>query len=45
MRPKIAMLEEHNVRQSFFEHEQFNAVLAKLPDAVRAVITFAHITG
>lgn len=45
MRPKIAMLEEENTRQWFFEREQFEAVRAKLPEPVRPVVTFAYLTG
>jgi integrase len=44
-RPKITLLEEDNIRQGFFEHEQFEAVLKHLPDDVRPVVTFAYITG
>jgi integrase len=43
--PYIAELEEDNVRQGFFEPEQFSAVLAHLPEAIRPVIQFAAITG
>lgn len=44
-RPHIAMLREDNVRQGFFEAEQYRNVLKHLPDELRAVITFAYITG
>lgn len=44
-RPKIAMLEENNVREGFFEPAQFEAVRAKLPEPLRPVITFAYLTG
>jgi len=44
-RPKIALLEEANARQGFFEPEQVAAVLRHLPEALRPVIEFAHITG
>jgi integrase len=43
--PYIAMLEEDNARQGFFEREQFEAVRRHLPAAVRPVITFAYLTG
>jgi hypothetical protein len=33
------------VRVGFFEREQFLAVLAHLPEAVRPAATFAYITG
>lgn len=44
-RPKIALLAEDNVRQGFFEQEQFEDVLAHLPDDLCAPVTFAYITG
>lgn len=44
-RPHIKLLRENNVRTGFFEKEQYEAVLAKLPEELRAVITFAYITG
>jgi len=39
------MLDEDNVRTGFFEPEQFDAVVTRLPDEVRPVIEFAYITG
>jgi integrase len=44
-RPKIALLEEDNVRQGFFEREHFESVLRHLPDDLRPVVQFAYITG
>ncbi len=44
-RPKIPMLQEHNVRTGFFEAEQYRAVLAHLPEPIRPVIQFAYLTG
>ena len=44
-KPHIAMLREDNVRVGFFEHEQYEAVLAHLPEAMRPVVTFAYVTG
>lgn len=44
-RPHIPMLEEHNVRQGFFEREQFESVRAHLPAWLRPVATFAYVTG
>jgi len=44
-RPHISMLEEDNVRQGFFEREQFEAVRALLPEHVQPVIGFAYVTG
>jgi len=43
--PYIAELEEHNVRKGFFERDQFDAVMAQLPDFLKPVIEFAYITG
>jgi integrase len=44
-KPHIPMLREDNVRVGFFEHEQYEAVLAHLPEAMRPVVTFAYVTG
>jgi len=44
-RPHIPMLAEDNVRTGFFEREQYEAVLAKLPEELRPVVTFAYVTG
>jgi integrase len=44
-RPHIAMLEEDNVRQGFFEREQFESILRHLPEWVTPVAGFAYITG
>jgi integrase len=43
--PYIPMLEEHNVRKGFFEHDQFLAMRAALPEYLRPVLTFAYYTG
>jgi integrase len=43
--PYIPMLEEHNVRTGFFEHNQFVALRAALPEHLRSVLTFAYYTG
>jgi len=45
MRPDIPMLAEDNVRQGFFEREQFESVQAHLPDDIQPVIEFAYLTG
>jgi integrase len=45
MRPDIPMLAEDNVRQGFFEPQQYQAVLGHLPEHIQSVITFAYITG
>ncbi len=44
-RPYIDMLQEHNARTGFFERSEFHAVLAHLPDDLRAVFEVAYITG
>jgi len=44
-RPHIPMLREDNVRQGFFERDQFEAVRGHLPDALKPVAHFAYITG
>lgn len=44
-RPHISMLEEDNVRQGFFEREQYEAVRAHLPEHVQPVADFAYVTG
>lgn len=44
-KPHIALLQEDNTRVGFFEHEQYVALLAHLPEALRPVITFAYVTG
>jgi integrase len=44
-RPHIPMLHEDNVRQGFFEREEFEDVRAQLPEALRGVVTFAYLTG
>ena len=44
-KPHFAMLREDNVRVGFFEREQYEAVLAHLPEAMRPVVTFAYVTG
>jgi len=43
--PYIPMLEENNVRHGFFEHDQFLAMRAALPEYLRAVLSFAYYTG
>jgi integrase len=39
------MLREDNARVGFFEREQYECVLAHLPEGVRPVVTFADVTG
>ena len=44
-RPYVAMLQERNARTGFFERSEFDAVLAHLPDDLRAVLEVANDTG
>jgi integrase len=44
-KPYIPMLREQNVRTGFFEPGQYQAVHARLPEAIQSVLTFAYITG
>lgn len=44
-RPHIPMLQEHNVRQGFFEREQFEAVRKRLPEELQGVALFGYLTG
>jgi integrase len=44
-KPHIAMLREDNVRVGFFERDQYEAVLAHLPEGMQPVVTFAYVTG
>ena len=39
------MLQENNVRQGFFEREQFESVRNHLPPEIQPLVTFAYITG
>ncbi len=41
----IPSLEENNARKGFFEQAEYEAVLAKLPEHLRSVVTFAYHTG
>ena len=43
--PKIKMLDENNVRKGFFEHDQFIAVRAKLPEYLKGFVTIAYKEG
>jgi integrase len=43
--PHIETLAEHNVRKGFFERDQFEAVKAHLPAALRGPLEFAYLTG
>jgi site-specific recombinase XerD len=44
-RPHITMLEEDNVRQGFFEREQYDSIRKHLPEWVQPVADFAYVTG
>jgi integrase len=44
-RPFIDLLQEHNARTGFFERDECDAVLARLPDDLQAVFTVAYLTG
>jgi integrase len=45
MIPYFEMLPENNRRTGFFEQEQYEAVLAKLPDYLKGVLTMGYWTG
>ncbi|MGE0821760.1 MAG: tyrosine-type recombinase/integrase [Candidatus Binatia bacterium] len=44
-KPYIPSLEENNARKGFFEQAEYEAVLAKLPEHLRPIVTFAYYTG
>ncbi|MGH9426548.1 MAG: tyrosine-type recombinase/integrase [Terriglobia bacterium] len=44
-KPYIPALKENNVRQGFFEREQFEAVRRLLSSDLQPVATFAYVTG
>ena len=43
--PKLEMLAEHNVRESFLEHGSFVSLLSNLPEAVRDLVEFEYLSG
>jgi len=43
--PYIPMLEEHNIRSGFFEHEDFLALRGALPDYVKIPASLAYYSG
>jgi integrase len=43
--PRIEKLQEDNIRQGFFEREQFEAVRKHLPAYAQPVVTFMYMTG
>ena len=44
-KPHIKLLAEDNVRQGFFERDQFEAVRRHLREYLRPFVTFSYITG
>jgi integrase len=44
-KPHIRKLPEKNVRQGFFEHDQFTAIINELPEHLRDYCRFAYLTG
>jgi integrase len=44
-KPHISKLAEHNTRKGFFEREQLEAVLKRLPDEIKPVTVTAYVTG
>jgi len=43
--PHIPMLKESNVRQGFFEHDDYLKLMEALPFCLKSVVTFAYKTG
>lgn len=43
--PTIKMLKEAPARAGFFEREQYESVLAHLPEEIRPVVIMAYVTG
>ena len=43
--PYIPLLREDNIRQGFFERDQFESVRAQLPGDLRGLVTLAYHTG
>ena len=43
--PHIPMLDEHNIRSGFFEHEDFLALTGALPDYAQVAVTLAYYSG
>jgi integrase len=44
-KPWIPLLEERNRRTGFFDLEQLQALMARLPESLRPVVEFAYLTG
>jgi integrase len=43
--PKITLLKEKNVRKGFFEHDDFLAIRAALPEYLKGFVTFGYKIG
>lgn len=43
--PRIPTLEERNTRTGFFEDAEYRALMAELPERLRAPVAFAYFTG
>ena len=43
--PKIEMLAENNVRESFLEHGDVTVLLGNLPESVRDLVEFEYLSG
>jgi integrase len=43
--PYIPHLEENNVKQGFFEDEDYEAILQRLPSYLKGPVQFAYLTG
>ena len=43
--PKIEMLAEDNVRESFLDHGEFTMLLENLPEPVRDLVEFEYLSG
>ncbi len=43
--PHVPMLQEDNVRTGFFERHEHEAIVAHLPESLRAPVRFAYLTG
>jgi len=44
-RPFIDLLQQHSARTGFFERDECDAVLARLPEDLQAVFAVAYLTG
>jgi integrase len=43
--PRVEMLEENNVRESFLEHDTFMTLLGNLPEHLRDLVEFEYLSG